>query len=70
MLRVLFKKLKSQITTCVKLQEYLGLRPRLIYSTIQLQGLPLWGLYQHQVMGLRTFLENKVITIERIQETS
>lgn len=61
MLRVLFKKLKSQRTTCVQLQEYLGSRPRLIYSTVQFQGLPLLGMYQHQVMGLRSFLANKVI---------
>lgn len=70
MLRVLFKRLNTQTITYVKLQEYLGSRPRLIYSTVQLQGLSLLGLYQHQVMGLRSFLTNKVIPIERIQETS
>lgn len=70
MLRVLFKKLKSPRISRVKLQEYLGSRPRLTYSTVQLQGLPLLGLYQHQVMRLRSFLANKVLPIERSQETS
>lgn len=54
MLRVLFKKLKSQRITRVKLQEHLGSRPRLTNRTIQLQGLPLLSLYHHQVMGQQT----------------